>query len=135
MALLNWNDSYSVNIKEIDGQHKKLIEMINTLHDAMKVGKGSQVLGEVLKALIDYTGSHFATEEKYMKLYAYPEYLQHKKEHNLLVMQVLDVQKNLQSGKALLTQEIMSFLKTWLVKHIQGEDKKYGPFLNGKGIK
>ena len=135
MALLNWNDSYSVNIKEIDGQHKKLIDMINTLHDAMKVGKGSQMIGDVLKSLIDYTGSHFATEEKYMKLHGYPGYENHKKEHNQLVMQVLDVQKNLHSGKAPLTQEIMSFLKNWLVNHIQGEDKKYGPFLNGKGLK
>ncbi|SNB47071.1 bacteriohemerythrin [Geobacter sp. DSM 9736] len=134
MALLSWSDSYRVNIKQIDDQHKKLIEMINTLHDAMKVGKGSQVLGEVLKSLIDYTGSHFATEEKLMKLHNYPDYEHHKKEHNLLVMQVLDIQKNLQNGSAPLTQNIMSFLKEWLVKHIQGEDKKYGPYLNGKGV-
>jgi hemerythrin len=34
----------------------------------------------------------------------------------------------------MVTVTVMSFLKDWLVKHIQGEDKKYGVFLNKKGI-
>lgn len=135
MPLISWSDTYSVNVKEIDEQHKKLIDLINKLHDAMKVGKGSQMIADVLKALIDYTSSHFATEERYMKLHAYPEYAHHKKEHNLLVMKVLDVQKNLQSGKAPITQDIMAFLKDWLITHIQGEDKKFGPFFNSKGLR
>lgn len=135
MALISWSDTYSVNVREVDEQHKKLIDLINKLHDAMKVGKGSQMIGDVLASLIDYTGSHFATEERYMKLHSYPEYEHHKKEHNLLVMKVLDVQKNVQSGKAPITQDVMMFLKDWLVKHIQGEDKKFGPFFNSKGIR
>jgi hemerythrin len=28
----------------------------------------------------------------------------------------------------------MDFLKNWLIKHIQGSDKQYGPFLNAKGM-
>jgi hemerythrin len=30
---------------------------------------------------------------------------------------------------------VMSFLKSWLITHIQGLDKKYGPVMNKKGIK
>jgi hemerythrin len=134
MALITWNDSYSVKVKQFDEQHKKLIDLINQLHDAMKVGKGGQVLGDILKALIDYTGNHFAAEERLMKLYSYPEYEQHKKEHNQLVQKVLDVQKKLQEGSAPISQAVLTFLKEWLVNHIQGNDKKYGPFMNGKGV-
>lgn len=134
MALLAWNNMYSVKIKQFDNEHKKLIDLINQLHDAMKVGKGSEVLGNVLKSLIDYTSTHFASEERLMKLHNYPDYESHKKEHNMLVMQVLDVQKKLQAGQAPITQNVMNFLKEWLVKHIQGEDSKYGPYLNGKGV-
>jgi hemerythrin len=40
MALITWNDGYSVKVKQFDDQHKKLIDMVNELHDAMGIGKG-----------------------------------------------------------------------------------------------
>ena len=126
MALLTWHDSYSVKVRKFDDEHIKLIGLINQLHDAMLVGKGGQVIGTVLQSLIDYTATHFAAEETMLKLHKYPDYEQHEKEHNLLVLQVLDVQKNLKTGNAPLSQEIMSFLKEWLQTHIQVEDKNTG---------
>ncbi len=134
MALITWNDNYSVMVNKFDDQHKKLIGMVNDLHDAMKVGKGKEVLEKVLTGLIQYTKTHFEDEERLMKLHNYPNYEQHKKEHNLLTLQVLDLQKNFIEGKAVLTQNVMTFLKEWLQNHIKAEDKNYGPFLKSKGI-
>jgi len=134
MALLTWSAKYSVQVKQFDEQHRKLIDIVNNLHDAMKVGKGKEVLGQVLDSLITYTRNHFSDEEKLMKVNSYPAYEEHKKEHNLLVLQVTDIQKQFHAGKAILTQEIMGFLKSWLENHIMGTDKNYGPFLNQKGI-
>ena len=134
MALITWNDNYSVKIKQFDDQHKKLIDMLNELHDAMKVGKGKEVLEKILAGLIQYTGTHFANEERLMKLHNYPGYEQHKKEHNLLALQVNDVQTQYREGNAVLSQAVMTFLKDWLQNHIQGSDKNYAPFLNSKGV-
>lgn len=134
MALISWSDSLSVKVKQFDDQHKKLVDMVNQLFDAMKAGKGNQVMGDILKSLIQYTQTHFAAEERIMKQYGYPDVEAHKKEHNALVMQVLDLQKQFQEGKAVLTQNVMTFLRDWLSKHIQGDDKKYGVYLNGKGV-
>ncbi|WP_298439455.1 bacteriohemerythrin [Geobacter sp.] len=134
MALITWNDSLSVKVKQFDDQHKKLVDMVNQLFDAMKGGKGSQVLGDILRQLIAYTQTHFAAEERLMKQYAYPDFEAHKKEHNALVMQVLDLQKQFQEGKPVLTQNVMTFLRDWLSRHIQGDDRKYGVFFNGKGV-
>ena len=134
MALITWSDSLSVKVKQFDDQHKKLVDMVNQLFDAMKTGKGNQVMGDILKQLIAYTQTHFAAEERLLKQYAYPDFEAHKKEHNALVIQVLDLQKQFQEGKPVLTQNIMTFLRDWLSKHIQGDDKKYGVFLNGKGV-
>ncbi|MSM40243.1 MAG: bacteriohemerythrin [Geobacter sp.] len=134
MALLTWNDSYSVKVKQLDDQHKKLIDMINQLYDAMKVGKGSEVIGPVLKSLMTYTQTHFSTEEQLMKLHGYPDYETHKNEHTQLVAQVGNIKKEMDAGKMPLTQNVMNFLRDWLIKHIQGNDKKYGPFLNDKGV-
>ena len=35
MALVKWNDSYSVQNVAMDKQHQHLFDLINELHDAM----------------------------------------------------------------------------------------------------
>jgi hemerythrin len=134
MALIAWNDSYSVKVKEMDDQHKKLVDMINELHEAMKVGKGKEVIGKVLTSLADYTRRHFTSEESLMKLHGYPAYEEQKKAHNQLVIQVVEIQKKYNEG-LVQSQQIISFLKEWLINHIQGMDQKYGSYLNAKGVK
>jgi hemerythrin len=51
------------------------------------------------------------------------------------VAQVVDIQNKFKAGEAMVSMELMTFLKDWLVNHIQGTDKKYSSFLRGKGVK
>lgn len=134
MALIQWSQMLSVGVTQFDNEHKKLVDMLNNLHDAMKAGKANDVVGKILDGLISYTGTHFAAEERLMTQHGYPNLTKHKGEHAALVKQALDIQKDFKAGKAL-PQNLLQFLKDWLMKHIAGEDKQYGPFLNGKGIK
>ncbi len=60
MPIMSWTDAYSVGVAEIDKQHKKLIDLINALHDAMSKGQAKAVIGKVLGELISYCASHFA---------------------------------------------------------------------------
>ncbi|MDX9703287.1 MAG: bacteriohemerythrin [Candidatus Auribacterota bacterium] len=135
MALIEWNQSYSVNVCEIDEQHKKLIALLNELYDAMKAGKSKDVLTKTLKGLIDYTVYHFGAEEKYMHKFNYPGYLSHKGEHEKLVRKVVDFQKEFEKGNASISIDLMNFLKDWVSGHIQGTDKKYSSFFNQNGLK
>jgi hemerythrin len=134
LALFNWNDSYSVNIKEIDSQHKILIGLINELHDGMKVGKGKDILKKILDELVKYTVYHFDHEEKLFTSYKYPESSPHKMAHTNLIQQVKSLKENYDKGKTVLSMDVMNFLKDWLVNHIIGTDKKYSIYLNGKGV-
>jgi hemerythrin len=135
MAFMNWSDTFAVNIAEVDAQHKKLLSLLNELFDAMKVGKGREVVGKVLTDLIDYTVYHFGTEEKLFKRYNYPDYLPHKKEHDELTKKAVALKTDFDQGKQVVTIEVMNFLKDWLNVHILQVDKKFGPFLNSKGVK
>ena len=134
MALLTWDSKYSVNIGEIDAQHRKLFDLVNNLHDAMKSGQGKNVMGKILSELVDYTVYHFRTEEDLFQKHGYPGYLNHKKEHDDLTKQVLDLKGRSDKGEMIVTVEVMNFLKNWLNNHILGTDKKYSQFLNGKGV-
>jgi len=135
MPLMTWNDKMSVGVALLDNDHKKLVGMLNQLFDAINSGQGKESLGHILDGLVDYTKIHFANEEKLFAQTGYPEAVAHKKEHDTLTQQVLDVQKKYKAGATgTLSLEVMNFLKTWLVNHIQGNDKKYTPHLNSKGV-
>ena len=135
MSIISWKDDYSVGIAEIDRQHHKLIDLINQLNDAMSNGKGKEILGKILSDLINYTHSHFKMEEKLFDKYGYPDAEEHKIKHKKMTDKVLDLQEQFQQKKITITFEVMDFLQNWLDKHILGTDKKYGPYLNSKGVK
>jgi len=135
MALINWNDSLSVNIAEIDQQHQKLVLVINELNDAMKQGKGKDILGEIINGLINYTATHFKTEEDYFFQFGYPDMENHKKEHTAFVQKVTNFKEGFEKGKLSLSIEVMNFLSDWLQNHIKGTDKRYTRFFNEKGLR
>jgi hemerythrin len=134
MALILWNDGYSVKNADMDKQHQRLFDLINKLHDAMGQGKGKETLPEVFNSLVKYTQSHFVAEEALLQKYNYPDLAIQKRQHAELVKQISDLQKQFQAGDFSSSLKTSEFLKKWLIEHIQGTDQKYGGFLNQKGI-
>jgi hemerythrin-like metal-binding protein len=132
--LINWSKSYSVGVSQMDKEHQRLIDIINNMYSAMRSGRSGDVIGSILDELIDYTKTHFAHEEKLMLEAGYTGFDVQKHAHVALVNQIIEIQNKYRAGTAL-GQEVMSFLKNWLINHIQGLDKKYGPVMNKKGIK
>lgn len=134
MALFIWNDSYKTGINTIDTQHKKLVDLINELHDAMTKGQGNQVMGKIVNELVNYTVTHFSTEERLMKQAGYADFDAHKKIHDDFTAKVRELQKDLAGGKKMMSLQVSNFLKDWLSGHIMGTDQKYAPVLKAKGI-
>jgi len=129
MSFIKWHENLSIHFPTIDEQHKKLVHLVNLLHDAMKQGKGKEVLGKALDELINYTVYHFNTEEEYMIKHKYPELLSHKNEHKKLTEDVLKLKDKFEKGEAGITIEVMHFLKNWVADHIEKTDKKMGEYL------
>lgn len=128
MPLFNWGSQYETGIFVIDVQHKKLVEAINNLHDAMKEGKGKDKAQSILDFLVDYTVQHFNTEENLMKQKNYSDYTNHKFAHDKLVKEVAEMRSRYIEGKVL-PMQLSGFLTDWLKNHILNTDKKYVPFL------
>ncbi|WP_321532376.1 bacteriohemerythrin [uncultured Desulfuromonas sp.] len=133
---IEWSDEISVGIQEIDEQHKKLVNLINRLYEAMTLGEDKvAVAKDVLNELVQYTIIHFAVEECLFRIFEYPNYRAHCDMHEDLRNQVDEINKKVQNGERLITPELLFFLRKWITNHIMVEDKKYSPFLLKKGMK
>ena len=135
MPLINWSDDLSVGIMEIDNQHKKLIDIINRLNDAMKTGQGAQAVGGILQELVAYTREHFSNEEKYFEKFGYEKREEHVERHEEFVERIELFRNNFAAKKLGLSTELFMFLRDWLVKHIKVEDQKYKSCFLEHGVK
>ena len=135
MLFMTWNDKLSVGVKQVDDDHRKLLAMANNLYEAIEAGRGKQDLEKTLDDLLDYTTFHFAREEELFFRTGYPGAVRHKKEHDNMIKQVLQIQARYRVGSQPLTLEVMVFLKDWLFDHILVSAARYGPHLNASGIR
>ena len=135
MPCMEWLEEYSVKVKEIDDQHKKLIDMINELYQASKEYRGQDVQKAVIDKILDYATTHFETEENYMRMFKFPGYEEHKSEHEKFTAKALDLQKRSREEGFILSLEILKFLRDWLADHLIGTDKKYVDFFQEHGLK
>jgi len=135
MAFMEWTDRYSVGVAVFDDEHKKLIAIVNSLHDSATAGADKLSLQRICDALVDYTLSHFRHEEEYFEEWGYPHAREHLASHDELRRQVFEYRKNiLRADSNELAFELLGFLRGWLAHHILTEDSKYGRYLLQKGL-
>lgn len=129
---VKWQESYSVGIDTIDHDHKKLLGLINQLQTAAHYKTDDEMIEDVLNQLVDYTKYHFSREEEMMQSCEYPDYAEHKQQHDEMIAQVSKYIDEYRIDKTRTIEDVAIYLKTWLVSHINGTDQKYTPYLQGK---
>lgn len=127
--LFPWSAKFEMKIDTIDMQHKKLVELVNQLHSAMKSGRGNETVMEILGELVEYTTYHFNFEENFMAEHGYPGLDGHKALHAKLVAEVTDLVQKLEKGQAGVSMELLTFLSSWLRDHILQKDKAYAEWI------
>ncbi len=132
-----WDDIiFSVDIEEIDDQHKMLISMFNKLVQATRNVIDDRLVTDILSQLQEYSGYHFETEERFMTKFNFPGYDEHKREHNNFIKKVVKMNLAYSSDrtKEIIT-EVLEFMGTWIVDHVITLDQDYSSFFKEKGIK
>ena len=136
MTCIEWNDDLSVGIDLIDEQHKTLIQKLAELSKAVETSQGASEIMKSLEFMYDYTNFHFTDEEKQMAKYDYPGLEEHKKLHAKFTRPLKQLEEDFEEEGATgpLAESINTFLLNWLVKHIKGEDVKFGAYINENNI-
>jgi hemerythrin len=112
-----------------------LFGILNDLHDAMLKGQAQSLTGPLLRKVVEYTRTHFASEESMMASAKYPGLAGHRVKHRDLTSEVEDYLARFERGDAALNIHLLQFLRDWLTNHIQSTDREYGPWLNKHGVR
>ena len=121
---LLWDSNYECGNPQIDLEHKKIIELINRLTELHKADKSDRSIYTIYWDLADYTRHHFKTEETLMREYAYPDITKHLREHQRLIDTLGKLIALHDKSDQGVIEQLLTTLKSWLVEHICGEDKK-----------
>ena len=120
-----WTDALSVKVREIDDQHRRLVDMVNTLHQSMIDKKGQDAQSAVIHEMVEYAATHFKLEEEYMRKFGYAKTGLHSREHQAFTKKATDLNERSAAAGFILTTEVLGFLKDWLQRHIMGVDRQY----------
>lgn len=129
MKDLIWDDSLSVQVQEVDDDHRKLVNLFNILNHSVTAGDAANYIDAVMEELITCTIWHFRHEERLMLKYDYEGFEAHKTEHQELIDSARELQQLVLQEEKSLSSEDVEFLEQWLTGHILGTDMKMGSYL------
>ncbi len=130
--LLAWDPIYSIGVDAIDQQHQRLFDISNRFYDAWRRHAGRDALRRIFDELLEYTGYHFAEEERLMQELSYPALAKHRRSHEELVDLVGKYRAQLESGMQGVETQALEFIKIWLNIHVLEDDRDIGDYLRAK---
>jgi len=124
MSLITWRDEFSVGDAEVDYEHRELIELINSLHESAQSGAGRTAVIEALGEIYAQIASHFALEEKMMRVTRYPAYPEHKEDHETLLDDLRDIMDEVEDDGEYDEARLSTDLERWFSDHFGTHDAK-----------
>lgn len=128
--MIVWPEVFNLGIKDIDNQHKKIVDLINKVFYTMNRNESAENIHYVFDALNDYVRYHLRYEEEFMERIHYPHYDLHKMGHEKFEDDIFyfetgfKVDENIENVR----DEIVKFLMGWLTEHIVDEDRGYARY-------
>jgi len=132
--MIEWRPELSVNVREIDGQHRTFISIVNELLACIEDGCNREVVGLIIRKLDSYAQYHFATEEKYFTLFKFELAAEHVGLHQDMLKRLRGFrERHFEKGQEVIG-EFFAFVADWLTDHFMVQDKKYVKCFNEHGL-
>jgi len=121
-----WNENFETGVHEIDEQHKKLVELLNKLANALTQEEPVEI-NQAFDELAKYADYHFESEEAIWAENFNDDswFVSHQLTHSSFLPKVLALQEE-DKNKPLqvVIEDILKFLIRWLAFHILDDDKR-----------
>ena len=131
---LEWDESLSVCIPEIDSEHRRFIRMVNDLNEAIVDRLDHAELQKRMQWILDDAAEHFAHEEALLKEWHYPDAEEHAQKHAAVIQALNGVMSRLKYDSAMYEWITAGLkIKDDLIGHILTEDMKFRDFCCASG--
>lgn len=125
MTLLQWQETFSVGVAEVDHEHRELIDLINTLHTALGTERSGERVEAFLGEIFADISAHFALEERVMRERRYDALAEHKGDHERLLDELRDIMDAQADGSALDDAQLGAVLAEWFGRHFRTHDARF----------
>ena len=122
--LIVWGEAMSVNDPALDRDHRIIISLLNQMASEAN-RRDPLVLEFVLDELVGYTSSHFAKEESHMLRMGFRRAEAHRQIHARMTQKLMSIRAEFLAGRAMVGDNVLDFLSSWLRQHILTEDMQY----------
>lgn len=127
MPFFVWIDDLRTGVLELDRHHKKLVALINELHEAVTGDASPAVLMGCVNTFREYADYHFKAEEAYMRRTEHENLEAHAREHQEFALSMETWFDRLAEGDSWAGRDALQFLKKWFLDHVQHVDQAYAP--------
>lgn len=126
VALLSWTEQLATGMPELDGEHRRLIDLINAVGWLHQRQASVAELRSALHELRGYTVYHFRTEAQLMQRYPInaENRRAHLAAHRGFVERLDDFESLVEGNPAAVIECLMAFMVKWLVHHVSGVDAR-----------
>lgn len=125
MALIEWQTEFETGVREVDHEHRELVDLINALHSKIGSNAGKEVISGFLGEVFAKISAHFALEETVMRKHRYDEYAAHKADHEKLLDDIRDIMDAHESGAFVDYEEALGrAVRDWFVDHFKSKDAR-----------
>lgn len=125
MSIIKWSDGFNLGIENIDAAHRHLFDILDGLHAELLGTRSRSVIDRLLAELLDYTHTHFAEEEVFMREKQVPNLVKHEAAHRALEKRLGEIASAWKGGDAHASIDFFGFLfGDWLWRHIMDTDMK-----------
>lgn len=123
--LIEWKDTYSTGMEEVDHEHRELIDLINELHARLDDPQAPLSVPAFFGDLNRAITAHFALEERHMREKGYDQLRDHKGDHERLLDEIRDMMEAYESSPAEMRAPLLcKALDDWFSNHFRSHDAR-----------
>ncbi len=131
---LDWDESLSVGIPEIDAEHQHFMRLINELNEAIVGRMGEEEIKSRMQSILEDAAAHFAHEEALFREWNYPDAEAHAGRHAEITRALHEIMMRFEhDGLEYELIEAGLKVKAALIEHLLSEDMKYRDYCCASG--